>query len=239
LERIKAYVGPPPLPYDLPEEPIPADLDWDLWLGPNPYVHFNHALNPPTPSNPFENDTVWAAWRYYKETSGGFTTNWGSHMFDIAQWAMKMDHSGPSRIIPAGYQDYDYMTFEYANGVVMSERPWDEKLTKGVKFWGSDGWIEITRGVFNVSDESLKPKEEPGENVSHYVDFINSVRSRKDPIATVEIGHRTCTTCMLGNIAHELKRPVRWDPAKEQFISDSEATKHLHREYREGYRLIS
>jgi predicted dehydrogenase len=238
LERINAHVGAPPIPYNLPEQPLPKDLNWDLWLGPSQYVHFNHELNPPISLDPPENEKMWGGWRWYKELGGGFTTDWGAHMFDIAQWAMNMDDSGPTRIIPAGYQDYDYMTFEYANGVVMAEKPWNEKKTKGVKFWGSNGWIEVARGYFNALDESLKPTGEQPRS-SHHVNFIDAMRSRKDPIANVEIGHRTCTTCTLGNISHELRRPVQWDPAREQFVNDAEASRHLHREYREGYRLVT
>jgi predicted dehydrogenase len=245
VERINAYVGDPPIPYNLPEEPVPAGLNWDLWLGPNPYVHYNKELNPPISLNPPKDEEFWGGWRWYKELGGGFTTDWGAHMFDVAQWAMKMDNSGPSRVIPKGYQDYEYMTFEYANGVVMSERPWNEKETKCVKFWGSDGWIEIARGYFNASDASLKPKSTQAETgpyetkIPHLVNFIDALRAKKDPIVPVETGHKTCVTCTLGNIAHELGRPVRWDPIKEQFINDAEATKHLHRQYRDGYRLTT
>ena len=71
----------------------------------------------------------------------------------------------------------------------------------------------------------------------HLVNFIDSVRSRKDPIANVETGQRTCATCILGNIAHELQRPVEWDPKKQYFVNDPDAEKYFHREYREGYRL--
>jgi predicted dehydrogenase len=248
LERINAYVGAPPRAYNLPEEPVPVDLDWDLWLGPSPFVHYNKELNPPIYLNPPQKEQFWGGWRWYKELGGGFTTDWGAHMFDIVQWAMGMDNSGPSRIIPAGYQDYDYLTFEYSNGIIMSERPWDENKTKGVKFWGSNGWLEISRNNLNVSDESLKLKENLGDKVSHranylnaivshHADFINAVRNKKDPVTPVEVGHRTCTACTLGNIAHELGRPVVWNPVEERFVNDAEAAKFLHREYREGYVL--
>jgi predicted dehydrogenase len=245
VERINAYVGDPPIPYNLPEEPVPAGLNWDLWLGPNPYVHYNKELNPPISLNPPKDEEFWGGWRWYKELGGGFTTDWGAHMFDVAQWAMKMDNSGPTRVIPRGYQDYEYMTFEYPNGVVMSERPWNEKQTKGVKFWGSDGWIETARGYFNSSDPSLRGQKAQDDSgpyetkIPHLVNFIDALRAKKDPIVPVETGHKTCVTCTLGNIAHELGRPVRWDPVKEQFINDAEASKHLHRQYRDGYRLAT
>lgn len=242
IERINAHVGSPPRPYDLPEEQVPADLNWERWLGPNPYVHYNHQLNPPISLNPPENEKLWGAWRWYKETGGGLTTDWGAHMFDIAQWALDKDNSGPREIIPAGYQDFDHLTFRYDNGVVMTERPFDEAKTRGVKFWGSDGWIEVSRGWLKASDPAMHLPEaakddSPQAKVPHHFDFIRSVQTRKDPVVPVETGHRSCTVCNLGNIAYELKRPVKWDPATEQFASDPEAARLLHRTYREGYAL--
>ena len=239
VEKVYAHAGGPPNPYDLPQQEVPKDLNWDLWLGPlDTNIHFNGDLNPPISLDPVENEKVWGAWRWYKETGGGYTTDWGAHMFDIAQWAIGMDRRGPVEVVPAGYQGAEFLTFTYDNGVVMTEQPYDDKNTKGCKFFGSDGWIEVSRGQYNASDPSLFPEGEiSGSNVAHYVDFIESVRRRKDPIVPVEVGHSTCVTCTLGNIAYDLGRPVKWDPDKESFIDDQEASKHLHREYRKGYEL--
>lgn len=239
INKIYAHAGGPPKPYDLPKQEIPKDLNWDLWLGPlNADIHFNSDLNPPISLEPAENEKVWGAWRWYKETGGGYTTDWGAHMFDIAQWAIGMDRRGPVEVIPAGYQGAEFLTFKYDNGVVMTEQPYDDKNSKGCKFFGSDGWIEVSRGQYNASDPSLFPEGEiSGNNAAHYVDFIESVRRRKDPIVPVEVGHSTCVTCTLGNIAYDLGRPVKWDPDNESFINDQEADKQLHREYRKGYEL--
>lgn len=245
IEKVHAYVGGPPVPYDLPEEPVPADLNWDLWLGPNPRVHYNHELNPPISLDPPRDETLWGAWRWYKEMGGGFTTDWGAHMFDIAQWGLDKDDSGPRRIIPAGYNDYEFLTYEYDDGIIMTEEPFDEKLTKGVKFTGADGWIEVSRGHYAASDPDFIPPPEQEREIGvayetgtpHLVDFIQSMRERRDPVAPVEVGHRTCTTCTLGNIAYELMRPVEWDPARESFVDDPEAEQYYHREYRAGYSL--
>jgi len=242
IQKVNAYVGGPPTPYDLPEEALPYDLNWDLWLGPNPYIHFNSQLNPPITLNPPKDEEFWGGWRWYKETGGGFTTDWGAHMFDIAQWGLGMDKSGPVEIIPAGYKDTKFLTFRYNDGVIMTEEKFNGDL-KGVKFWGSDGWIEVARGFFNASKDSLKPQKKTSETgdyetkASHHANFIDAVRSRLDPVASVEIGHRSCTVCNLGNIAYELNRPVKWDPEKESFFNDPEASKFLHRIYREGYSL--
>jgi len=245
IERVNAYVGAPPTPYDLPEEPVPADLNWPLWLGPSEYVHYNAQLNPPISLDPVQNEQFWGAWRWYKELGGGFTTDWGAHMFDIAQWGLGMDESGPVEIIPAGYADTQFLTYKYANGVVMTEEPFNEQKTKGVKFWGDKGWIEISREHFLASDESLLPPAvEASEGayetkIPHLENFINAVKTKSDPVVPVEIGHRSCTVCTLGNIAYDLGRPIRWDPAAEQFVEDAEAAGHrlFNKSYSEGYIL--
>ncbi|MCB8998467.1 MAG: Gfo/Idh/MocA family oxidoreductase [Bacteroidales bacterium] len=246
INLVNAYVGAPPTPYDLPEEPVPADLNWDLWLGPLPnYIHFNHELDPPISLDPEEDEKIWGAWRWYKEMGGGFTTDWGAHMFDIAQWGLGMDRNGPVEISPIG-DGTKYMTFKYASGTVMTSEPFDEKLTKGVKFWGEKGWIEVARGYFNASDPEFNPPPAAESAVpyetkaSHHLNFIESVRSRRDPVVPVEIGHSSCTVCNLGNIACELKRTIKWDPATESFVDDVDraATKMLQYQYREGYKLV-
>lgn len=242
IQKINAYVGDPPTIYNLPKEPIPDGLNWDLWLGPNPYVHYNHELNPPISLNPPKDEQLWGAWRWYKEMGGGFTTDWGAHMFDIAQWGLEMDGSGPIMVIPAGYRNTPHLTYIYDNGVVMTEEPFNDDKTKGVKFWGNEGWIEVARGYFQGSTPALDPEisadDGPYETkVPHQRNFIEAVRAHKDPQVPVEVGHSSCTVCNLGNIAYELGRPVRWNPDDERFVDDAEAVKFYHREYRDGYKL--
>ncbi len=249
ISRVNAYVGAPPIPYDLPEEPIPPDLNWDLWLGPLPEtIHFNNDLNPPISLDPEENEKIWGAWRWYKEMGGGFTTDWGAHMFDIAQWGLGMDRNGPVEISPIG-DGTEFMMFKYADGVVMTSEPFDEKLTKGVKFWGENGWIEVARGYFNASDPKFNAPETQAADeiegpyetrIPHQVNFIEAVRSRIDPAVPVEIGHSSCTVCTLGNIACDLKRTINWNPETETFIDDTDgaATNLLHYEYRSPWKLV-
>ena len=245
LTKVQAYVGPGPEPYDLPAEPIPEDLDWERWLGPLPHtIHFNSDLNLPISLDPPQNEQGWGRWRYYKETGGGFTCDWGAHNFDIGQWALKKDRSGPVKVIPPGYQGAKYLTYVYDNGLEMLNEPYDDNNTRGCKFWGEDGWIEVSRGRIAASDDSLLPPEQ-GErdaglyerSAGHIEDFVNSVRSRRDPIAPVEVGQRTTACCILGNIALELNRPVRWSPEAQYFINDPEAELHFHRPYHNGYKL--
>ncbi len=243
LEKINIYVGdnPHPTPFDKPEELVPEDLNWDMWLGPNPYVHYNEVLNPMISLDPPQDETKWGAWRWYKELGGGLMTDWGAHMFDIAQWAVGMDQSGPSKIIPAGYEETEFLTYIYDNGVEMTLEAFDGG-TRGVKFWGSEGWIEISRDAFKASDDSLKPVMEETDvpyeaRAGHHQNFIDAVKSRQDPTVPVETGHRTNTVCALGNIAYELGRPIEWDAKTETFVDDEEATAFIHRDYREGYSL--
>jgi hypothetical protein len=166
-------------------------------------------------------------------------------MFDIAQWGLEMDGNGPVEIIPAGYQDTKFLTYKYANGVVMTEEPFNDQMTKGVKFWGDKGWIEVSREHFLASDDSLLPvkvEETTGAyetQIPHLTNFIQSVKNRTEPAVPVEVGHSSCVVCTLGNIAYDLGRPIKWDPAAEKFVDDPEADANrlFNKTYTEGYVL--
>ncbi|QEH41232.1 Gfo/Idh/MocA family protein [Chitinophaga sp. XS-30] len=226
LKTIKVSVGPPPKPYDLPEQAIPEGLDWKSWLGPNEFVHFNSALTPSL------KDSFWAKWRDYKEFGGGFMTDWGAHMFDIAQWALDMDGSGPVEVIPPDGKDYPDLTYRYANGLTMTHR---DNGRKNVEFIGTEGTVDVQRGKLVTTPESLKDKKitDTDKRVyfsdNHYRDWTDAIRKRSRPICDVEVGHRTATVCTIGNIAYELGRPLKWDPEKEIFTNDREANAMLGR----------
>lgn len=248
IESIYAKVGDPPKPLDLPEMPVPASLNWSKWLGPlnDPKIHYHPDLCPPISLDPEENEKLWGAWRWYRETGNGYTADWGAHMFDIAQAAIGMDGSGPSEIIPKGYNGTSYLTFKYQNGIVMTEQPFSKNHGNGIGFNGDKGWIKVTRGYIECSDPSLLKKEEQkiekGQyeiSSPHMQNFIDSVRSRKDPVAPVEVGCSTSTLCCLGNIATELQRPVKWNPATRSFVDDEEAANHRlhHYSFRKPYSL--
>jgi predicted dehydrogenase len=244
LQSIQLHVGEPihPLPYTLEEEQVPETLNWEKWLGPLPDYHFNKELNPPITINPPVDEKFWGGWRWYKEFGGGFMTDWGAHMVDIAQWGMGLDDSGPVKIIPAGFEGNEFLTYQYANGINMTFQKFNNDI-RGVKFFGSDGWIEVARGHFLSSVENL-PEEKNDSDVpyegraTHHVNFIEAVKSRVDPEVPVEVGHNTCVACTLGNIAHELGRPVEWNPESQTFVNDAEAEKYLHYEYKNGYSLV-
>lgn len=251
IEKIYARVGEPPKPFDLPEQPIPANLNFNLWLGPlnNPKVHYHPDLCPPVSLDPEKNEQLWGAWRWYCETGNGYTADWGAHMFDIAQAAIGMDGSAPCEYIPKGYEGAEYLTMKYQNGIVMTEQRYRDEEGQGIQFIGTKGWLKVARGYIECYDPKLlkkvddKSKTEKGAyevSAPHMQNFIDCVRSRKKPIASVEVGNSTNTVCCLANIATELKRPVKWDPATRTFINDPEAEQHrlYCYEYRNPYKLV-
>ena len=237
--KIHAHVGGPPVPYDLPEEPLPEGLNWKKWNVPlaKP-VHFNNVLNYPITLDP-PKDENYGGWRNFRETGGGMTTDWGAHMFDIGQWGIGKDGSGPVEIIPPGHRGYDWLTYIYDNGIVMTREPYDEQKSLGVKFIGEKGWIIVSRGVYDCSDPAWKidNKWDYGLKNSHTGIFIDSIRSRIDTNVPAEIGHSSCTVCNLGNIAYRLDRPLKWNPIVEKFVDDPEADKYLKADYMAGFSL--
>lgn len=250
IEKIYARVGAPPKPLDLPEMPVPGNLNFNQWMGPlnDPKVHYHPDLCPPISLDPEKNEQLWGAWRWYQETGNGFTADWGAHMFDIAQAAIGMDGSGPVEFIPAGYNGQKYASMKYANGIVMTEQPYreDDQNAQGIQFIGDKGWLKVARGYIECSDPSLlkaeKKKVGKGEyevSSPHMQNFIDCVRSRENPIAPVEVGCSTNTLCCLANISRELNRPVKWDPATLSFVNDKEAAAHrlYWYQYRNPYTL--
>jgi predicted dehydrogenase len=226
IKSIKVNIGPPPTAYNLPEQPIPDGLDWKTWLGPNEYKPFNAELAPPITKDVFPN------WRNYKEFGGGMVTDWGAHMFDIAQWALDMDSSGPSEIF-APDKDHPFLTYKYKNGITMTHEKWE--WNNAVLFIGTEGEIRIARGKLETTPAFLKDKiigeteKHVYKSENHCKDFLNAMRKRSKPISDVEVGHRTASVCNLGNIAYQLKRPLKWNPRKERFKNDREANTLLGR----------
>ncbi|HEY5570207.1 MAG TPA: gfo/Idh/MocA family oxidoreductase, partial [Bacteroidales bacterium] len=248
IETIFSKVGDPPKPLDLPEMPIPASLNWNQWMGPlnDPKVHYHPDLCPPISLVPEENEKLWGAWRWYRETGNGYTADWGAHMFDISQAAIGMDGSGPCEYIPKGYNGAKYLTMKYQNGIIMTEQDFRKEGGQGICFNGTKGWLKVARGFIECSDKSLLEKEEKKIDTGQYEvssphmqNFIDAVRSRKNPIAPVEVGCSTSTLCCLANIATELQRPVKWDPATLSFGDDTEAANHrlYNYKYRRPYSL--
>ncbi|MGA2064864.1 MAG: Gfo/Idh/MocA family oxidoreductase [Thermoguttaceae bacterium] len=232
--------------------PVPEGFDYDFWLGPAPLA-------------PYHKDRCFYRFRFILDYSGGQTTNFGAHSNDLAQWGLGMDQTGPVEFEDAGsewpppgglYNTATKVSFRarYANGVELLCRT--IKPGFGTRFEGTEGWVEYSYGGVTSKPESLKTsligpgeihlavsnperKEEGGKFhvPDHVGNFLACVRSRKDPVAAVEIGHRSASVCHLGNIAMRLKRKLRWDPAKEEFPGDDEANRMLGRAMRPPWRL--
>lgn len=249
IKEIYVRVGDPPKPLDLPEMPVPDNLNFNLWMGPlnNPKIHYNSDLCPVVKLDPDQNELLWGAWRWYEETGNGYPADWGAHMYDIAQAAIGMDGLGPVEFIPQGYNGAQYATMKYANGIIMQERPFtDDKEARGIKFIGDKGWLKVARGYIECSDsiqlQKLQEEIKSGQyevSAPHMQNFIDAIRMHKDPIAPVEYGCSTNTLCCIFNIARELKRPVLWNPATLSFGDDKEAFYHrlYYYDYRRPYKL--
>lgn len=224
IKKILVSVGGPARTCDLPEQARPGYLDWQAWLGPGVWRPYNEILSPP-----IENDN-WPLWRHYIEYGGGGLADWGAHMFDIAQWALGMDNSGPIKIIPPEDRSAEHgLTFFYENGVEMVHE--DFGRGHAVRFIGSGGSLDISRSFLDSKPENIVTHTIGGTDKrlyfsdNHYADFTASIKDRTNPICDVEIGHRSATVCSLGNIGYQLGRPLQWDPDREQFINDGVANR--------------
>jgi len=211
-------------------KPVPADLDWDLWLG-------------PAPMRDYIPERTHGSFRYWYEYSGGMVTDWGAHHLDIAQWALGKDDSGPVRVEANGtpppsdwtlrsfnvHPQFD-ITYTYAEGTVLFCTTRGEN---GVRFEGEDGkWLFVNRERIEASDPALLADPLPDNAVrlpistSHTGNWVECLRTRQRPICDVEVGHRSATVCHLGNLSLRLGNvPLDWDPKKEEFRNNRDANR--------------
>jgi len=219
IKQITVGVGGPSRWCDLPEEELEPGLNWDLWLGQAPSRPYNSTLSPRGVHNHFP------AWRAYREYSGGGHTDMGAHHYDIAQWALDMDNSGPVEIIPpekpgAG----EGVRYIYANGVEMVHGG-----PQGCVFTGTKGKLHIGRGVLTSEPESIVKEPLRDDEVhlfrspGHHRNWLDCIKSREKCVAPVEAGARTVTVVHLGNLAYWHNRRLKWDPQNWRFGDDEEA----------------
>lgn len=207
------------------ESPVPAGLNYDLWLGPAPFAPYT------------TNRTAWMHWRHVFDYSGGILSDWGMHQLDTAQWANDTERSGPAEVhgrgaVNEGSIFNTFITFDveyrYANGVVLHVKNGGTSL----RFIGSEGWVG--NPAFNKPLEASKPEileAKIGSGETHlftcpageHRNFLDCVKSRQEPYFPAEVGHRCATICHIGNIAMLTGRKLRWDPVKEEFPNDTEA----------------
>jgi predicted dehydrogenase len=240
LQRIEVILPrQPTVPGDPTPQPVPPELDYEMWLG-------------PAPEAPYTKDRLHFNFRWISDYSGGIITDWGAHLFDTAQWANDTERSGPVEVSGTGTlwsgglyntpRDYD-ITYHYANGVEMTCKPG----SPSIKFIGSDGWVGNTnwRGPVEASSQKILDSVIGPEEIHLYTnpalehdDFLKCVRSRKDPYLPVDIGHCISNICHLANIMLRLGRSkLKWDPKAEQFPDDPEANKMLERPRRNPWQL--
>lgn len=249
IERVEVWLPAGLRDGPFKTSPVPEGFDYDFWLGQTHKV-------------PYVKERTHVSFRYWWEYSGGTMTDWGAHHNDIVLWALEMDGSGPVTIegkqlidmIPGGFtaaSEYE-VTYTYANGIVHTCKSttasgWGGSVKDpngqqhGIKFHGSNGWIWVTRGVINASDRNILTEKLPDDakrvylSNNHMGNFIDCVKSRKTPICPADVGHRSASLCHLGVIAIRLGRKLRWDPAAEQFVGDTEASTYLTRPMRKPY----
>ncbi len=226
-------------PMTLPEEPVPEGFDYDRWLGPTPWYPYN--------SERVKAD-YGGGWRRFWEYGSRKNGDWGAHHFDIIQWALGTDDSGPVRFIPKGYQGTQYQTHIYADGVtVLRDHPVrceENPRNTMIQFIGDKGEVYVSRGgmLNTVPAELARTPLGPNdihlyESNNHDGNWLDCIRTRKPTICHAEIGHRTATICQLSGIAERLGRPVEWDPVKEQILKDPEAQRWYDRPRRAPYVL--
>ena len=214
----------------LPPQPIPPGLDWDMWLGPAPW-------------RPFHETLIHGGFRNYRDYSGGGMTDWGAHHFDIAQWGLGMDGSGPVEITPPNGADVQALTYRYANGVIMYHKGYEKSQKAGVTFVGTEGVVMVNRSYLETDPVGLKDAPIGSDDVKlyqspgHQRDWLAAIRTRTKPICDVEVGHRSASVCHIGNIAYQLGRTLHWDPVREEFANDPEANQLMQRPMRAPWRL--
>jgi len=242
LQTIKVEIpeNSRPNPLTWKTEPPPAGLDYDLWLGPAQY-------------RPYIQQGCHYNWHFIYDFGWGQLTNWGAHVFDIAQWGNGTDLTGPVEVsgtcefpkeglfeTPLSY-DIEY---KYANGVRLLCTTGKAGIPESpVRFEGTDGWIFVSRDrLISQPASVVQSKIRPNEirlyrSRDHHQDFLDCVRLRTKPVADVETGHRSATVCHLGGIAVRLGRKLQWDPVKEHFTNDAQANKMLARPMRSPWCL--
>jgi predicted dehydrogenase len=227
-------------PATLPEEPIPEGFDYDRWLGPTPWYPYNARR---------VEGNFGGGWRCFWEYGSRKHGDWGAHHFDIIQWALGKDDSGPVKFIPKGYKGQQYQTHIYADGTVVERRDSGIRNPANsgnnmIQFVGEKGEVFVSRnGMLDTTPVELaRAPLGPNdihlyESKNHDDNWVECIRTRKPTICPAEIGHRTATICQLSGIAERLGRPIDWDPAKEKILNDPEADRWYDRPRRAPYTL--
>ena len=254
ISRVYTVHHDPSVEIDLPAEPTPPTLDWDLWLGPAPWRPFNHRLH--YLGNPLNV----VPWSFCKDLGLGGIASGSSHAFDIVHWGLGLDKSGPHEIIPP-HAECPFITFKYTSHCAGGNSdvtlqivhgrlnpnyhdipegfdPITSVQAFGAVFIGEKGWIHVGRQGYLKCYPAEIAKDRPSRyegHLSHVRQWLDCVRLRKRPACDVEIGSHSSIDPILGCIAYWLNRPLKWDPVKYEFIGDEEANRLRSRAIRQPW----
>ncbi len=238
--------------------PVPDNLDYEMWLGSTPYKYYTEKRVHP------QGDFSRPGWLRCEQFGAGMITGWGAHHLDTAHWAMGTEYTGPIEVeAEASFPQSglwnvhgDFMVHsKYANGVTMEV---SGTFPNGVRFEGSEGWIFVSRGNVAVTStdptkpgmelkalDSNDPKildSEIGPDEVHlykapeqHEDWLNAIQSRKTPVAPAEVGHRSCSACLVSHIAMKVPGKLHWDPERERFLDNDKANDLVSRPQRFPY----
>ena len=235
LHTVKVGFGVDPGTGPEPPMPVPEGLDYDMWLGPAPWAPYTEKRVHP------QKDYGRPGWLRIADYGAGMITGWGAHHNDIAQWGMGTEYTGPVEI--EGQTEYpkdglwdvhgDFsIEYTYANGVKVICAD-NKKNKQGVLFEGTEGWVYVMRGQIDAQPKSLMTSTIGTDEIQlyksnhHKVNLLECIQSRRETVAPAEIAHRSCTVCLLGEIAMRLGRKLKWDPEKEEFLNDEQASRML------------
>jgi len=217
VKSINVNVGPLSQPCNLPAEEVPADMDWEMWLGPAPWAPYNKARcdgNFGTGGN---------SWRSYLDYSGGGMTDWGAHHFGGATFAVDVREIQPEEITFHNENGKQYLTYRYPNGMIIYHNKPD---TENLQVEGTPG-----------ETRPAKPVPSYKGSGGIYGDFIECVKTREKPFRDIELAVNTVMVSHLGIIAYTLQRSLKWDAQTQQFPGDEEANRFLDRARREPWQL--
>jgi len=264
LRNVEIGLPTDPTKPDDPAQPVPQNLNYDLWLGPTPEAYYTEQRVHPqgTGRNGGPDVDSRPGWLRNDRYCLGMITGWGAHHFDTAHWGMDLEHTGPTKIEGKGEfppQDRIWnvhgayeIHLEYPGGIAMRV---SDKLPNGIKFVGDEGWIFVSRDASQTASDpsgrqtSLKSLDASDARLldpngvkvqllpskSHHKNWLDCVQSRKTPLAPADVAHRSNTSCILSWVAMKLERPLTWDPKAERFVNDAQANAMLTRPEREGY----
>jgi hypothetical protein len=217
VKSINVNVGPLSQPCNLPAEPVPPTMDWDMWLGPAPWAPYNKARcdgNFSTSGN---------SWRSYRDYSGGGMTDWGAHHFGGATFAVDVRELQPVEVVYNCEKDKPFLTYRYPNGLLIYH---DHPGMENLQVVGTPGEKRPAKAVPTYKGEG-----------GIYGDFLHCVKTREKPFRDIELAVNTIVLSHMGIIAYELKRSLQWDRAKQEFTGDEEANRMLDRARRQPWQL--